>query len=302
MRLLSLTPTRTHLALVSAVSLIPLFPSLAMAAELTVGGKNYTEQLILSNMTEQYLDHLGHDVNRRDGMGSTVLRSAQENGQVDLYWEYTGTSLIVYNKVSESLSPQATYERVKALDADKGIVWLDPSDANNTYALAMRAEDAQARDIHTLEDLADAVNQGDSLIFGLDTEFYARDDGWRPLQQAYEFSIERDDLVRMNTGLIYSALQDGNVDVGLVFSTDGRIPAFDFEVLDDTLGFFPAYALTPVVREDTLNESPALADQLNTLSALLDDATMASLNASVDVERNSIEDVARAFLMANDLL
>ncbi|WP_305792329.1 glycine betaine ABC transporter substrate-binding protein, partial [Arhodomonas sp. KWT] len=124
------------------------------AAEITVGGKGFTEQLLLASMTTQYLKAEGYDVDKRDGMGSTVLRKAQTNGQVDLYWEYTGTSLITYNKVEEDLGPEETYERVKKLDAEKGLVWLEPSDANNTYALAMREDDAAKRGIETLSDLA----------------------------------------------------------------------------------------------------------------------------------------------------
>ncbi|MFP3835919.1 glycine betaine ABC transporter substrate-binding protein, partial [Chryseobacterium sp. SIMBA_028] len=87
----------------------------------------------------------------------------------------------------------------------------------------------------------------------------------------------------------YQALRDGQVDVGLVFATDGRIPAFDFTVLEDDKGYFPAYALTPVVREESLKANPELESQMNALSAELNDDTMASLNAQVDVEKKSIE-------------
>ncbi len=274
----------------------------AGAAEITVGGKNFTEQQILSNMTTQYLEGLGYDVENRAGMGSAVLRQAQENGQIDLYWEYTGTSLINYNDVTERLGPEETYERVKELDAEKGLVWLEPSAANNTYALAMREEDAEERGIATLSDLAQAINEGEDLTFALNAEFYAREDGWRPLQQAYDFRVDREDVKRMDSGLVYPALRDGDVEVGLVFATDGRIPAFDFRVLEDDQGYFPAYALTPVVREETLEANPELAEQMNTLSGLLDDETMAELNARVDVERKTIEDVAQNFLENNDLL
>jgi osmoprotectant transport system substrate-binding protein len=274
----------------------------AVSADVTVGGKNFTEQQILSNMTTQYLEGLGYDVENRSGMGSAVLRQAQENGQIDLYWEYTGTSLINYNDVTERLSPEETYQRVKELDAEKGLVWLEPSDANNTYALAMREEDAEQRGITTLSDLAQAINDGEELTFALNAEFYAREDGWRPLQEAYDFNVSRGDVKRMDSGLVYPALRDGDVEVGLVFATDGRIPAFDFRVLEDDQGYFPAYALTPVVREETLDENPDLAEQMNALSALLDDATMAELNARVDVERENIEDVAKSFLEDNELM
>lgn len=290
-----LMTTLTGLALAGAMTT-------AQASDISVGGKNFTEQQILSSMTSQYLEGLGYDVDTRSGMGSAVLRQAQENGQIDLYWEYTGTSLINFNNVSERLDPEETYERVKELDAEKGLVWLAPSAANNTYALAMRADDAEERGIHTLSDLAAAINDGESLEVGLNAEFYARDDGWRPLMEAYEFQVGRRDVSRMDTGLVYQALRDGNVDVGLVFATDGRIPAFDFHVLEDDREFFPAYALTPVVRQDTLDEFPELEEQMNALSALLDDETMAELNARVDVEREGIERVAQAFLEEHELL
>ncbi|TFH87879.1 glycine betaine ABC transporter substrate-binding protein [Billgrantia azerbaijanica] len=274
----------------------------SQAADVTVGGKNFTEQQILASMTSQYLEGLGYEVDTRAGMGSAVLRQAQENGQIDLYWEYTGTSLISFNNVSERLGPEETYQRVKELDAEKGLVWLAPSAANNTYALAMRADDAEQRGILTLSDLAQAVNDGEDLSFALNAEFYARDDGWRPLLEAYDFQVGRRDISRMDSGLVYQALRDGQVEVGLVFATDGRIPAFDFRVLEDDQAFFPAYALTPVVREETLEANPELAEQMNTLSARLDDQTMANLNAQVDVERKTIEDVARYFLTAHELL
>jgi len=290
-----LMTTLTGLALAGAMTT-------AQAADISVGGKNFTEQQILSSMTSQYLEGLGYDVDTRAGMGSAVLRQAQENGQIDLYWEYTGTSLINYNDVSERLGPEETYARVKELDAEKGLTWLAPSSANNTYALAMRADDAESRGILSLSDLAQAINDGEALEIGLNAEFYARDDGWRPLMEAYEFQVGRRDVSRMDTGLVYQALRDGDVDVGLVFATDGRIPAFDFHVLEDDREFFPAYALTPVVRQETLDEFPELEEQMNALSALLDDETMATLNARVDVDRETIERVAQHFLEEHELL
>lgn len=291
----TLTTTLTTIALASSVSL-------ANANEISVGGKNFTEQQILSTMTTQYLDSLGYDVDSRSGMGSAILRQAQENGQIDLYWEYTGTSLINYNNVTESLTPEETYQRVKELDAEKGLTWLEASDANNTYALAMREATAEELGIETLSDLAEEVNEGGDLTFALNAEFYAREDGWRPLMEAYDFRVSRSNVNRMDSGLVYQALRDEEVDVGLVFATDGRIPAFDFYVLEDDQGFFPAYALAPVVRTETLEANPELADQMNRLSDLLNDDTMASLNARVDVERETIEDVAESFLEENGLL
>jgi osmoprotectant transport system substrate-binding protein len=254
-------------------------------------------------MTAQYLDHLGYEVERRAGMGSAVLRKAQESAQIDLYWEYTGTSLLVYNKYEEKLtSPEAVYQKVRELDAEKGLVWLNPSDANNTYALAMRRADAEEKGISTLSDLTRAINDGQELTLATNAEWYSRDDGFKELQKAYGFNLDRSAIKRMDTGLTYVALKEQQVDIALVFATDGRIPAFDFVVLADDKGFFPDYAITPVVREDTLKANPQLAEQLNTLSGQLDNDKMSALNARVDVERESIEQVAQDFLNSAGLL
>ncbi|HLI14313.1 MAG TPA: glycine betaine ABC transporter substrate-binding protein [Alphaproteobacteria bacterium] len=274
----------------------------AAADTIVVGGKNFTEQQIMAAMTAELLKAHGFDVDKRAGMGSTAVRNAMENGQIDVYWEYTGTSLIVYNKVKERLSAADTYKKVKELDAGKGIVWLDPSKANNTYALAMNADEAAKLKIATISDLAKAINGGKHLTFACNAEFYARPDGLTPLEKAYGFQFRREDIKRMDSGLTYQALKEHQVDVALVFATDGRIPAFHFVVLKDDKDYFPAYALTPVVRKAILDKHPEIAKLLNALSAKLDDHTMAKLNASVDVDKKSVENVAQDFLKSQKLI
>lgn len=278
------------------------FSGVAAAETIVVGGKNFTEQQLLTSMTAQYLRGLGYEVDTRAGMGSAVLRSAQENGQVDVYWEYTGTGLVVYNHVNERLGRLEGYERVRELDMEKGLVWLNPSDANNTYALAMRAEQADAMNIKTLSDMAAAINDGQELVLASNAEWYAREDGFRPFAEAYDFRLPRDQIKRMDSGLTYIALKEGEVDLALVFATDGRIPAFDFVLLEDDRNFFPDYAITPVVRQQTLEDHPQLEQQLNRLSSLLDNTVMSGLNARVDVDKEEIEKVARHFLEQHDLI
>lgn len=292
---------RSFLRLASAALALAALPLAAQAQTIVVGGKNFTEQQIMSEMTTQLLKAKGFTVDKRAGLGTAPLRQAQEAGQIDLYWEYTGTSLITFNKVSDKMDAAATYARVKELDAAKGLVWLNPSKANNTYALAMRKKDADAKGIKTLDDLASKAKSGEGLKFGCNAEFYARPDGLVPLQKAYGFEFGRENVVRMDTGLVYQALRDSQVDVGLVFATDGRVPAFDFVILTDTKGYFPTYAMTPVIRKETLDKNPKLAEILNGLSAKLDDATMAKLNASVDVDKRTVEEVAAGFLKAQSL-
>lgn len=279
----------------------------ARAEALVVGGKDFTEQLLIAEMTTRLLSAKEFAVDLRAGMGSQVLRTAQENGQVDIYWEYTGTALINYLGISDKLSADEVYKKVKELDAERGLVWLNPSRANNTYALAMNRAEAKELGIVTLSDLAREVNArtGDSksrLTLASNAEFYARADGLKPLQETYGFAFRREDIMRMVSGLTYQALKDHYVDVATVFATDGRIPAFDFVVLRDDKGYFPAYALTPVVRQEVLQNSPEIAHILDALSAVLNDETIAKLNASVDVERSTIESVATSFLKDHGMI
>lgn len=272
----------------------------AQADEIKVGGKNFTEQLLLAEITSELLEAKGFDVAKLDGMGTSVLRAAQENGQVDIYWEYTGTSLITFNKIEDKLTAEETYAKVKELDAQVGITWLDASHANNTYALAVRASDDKG--LSTLSDLAAAYNGDTAPKMGVNAEFPKRPDGLPGLEETYGFDIGRKDIAPMQSGLIYDALKGGQVDVGLVFATDGRIAAFDFKVLVDDKGFFPAYAITPTIRTEVLEAHPEIGVLLNGVSAVLTDDLMQSLNARVDVDKETIEDVASSFLAEQGLI
>jgi osmoprotectant transport system substrate-binding protein len=285
-----------------AAAVLAIGAGSASAQTVVVGGKNFTEQQVMAEMTSQLLKAKGLTVDKRSGLGTAALRQAQESGQIDVYWEYTGTSLITFNKVTDKLDAAATYAKVKELDAGKGLVWLNPSKANNTYALAMRKKDGAEKGIKSISDLAAKIKGGQALKLASNAEFYSRPDGLAPLQEKYGFEFGRENVVRMDTGLVYQALRDSQVDVGLVFATDGRIPAFDFVVLTDDKGYFPTYAMTPVARKETLDKNPQLADALNSLSAKLDDSVMARLNATVDVEKKTVEEVATSFLKQAGLM
>lgn len=279
-----------------------LMATQAYGQDIVVGGKNFTEQLLLAEMTAQMLSAKGFNVEKRDGLGSTVLRQAQENGQIDVYWEYTGTSLVTYNGVEEKLDPAETLARVRELDGAKGLTWLDPSAANNTYAFAVKNGAEGTAGMTTLSDMAARFNEGAPVDIAVNAEFPRRPDGMPGVQEAYGFTVGRANLKSMDSGLTYQALNEGQVDVALVFATDGRIAAFDFVVLEDDQNFFPAYAIAPVIRTEVLDANPSLEEILGSMAAVLDDATMQALNARVDVERETIEDVATSFLTEQGLL
>ena len=275
----------------------------AAAQTIVVGGKAFTEQQIMTAMTVALLKAKGFTPDRKAGMGSAAVRAALENGQIDVYWEYTGTALGVYHKVTDKFpSAEAAYQRIKELDAAKGIVWLNMSAVNNTYGFAMNKDDAQKRGIVTMSDLAKAIKGGAKLTFASNAEFYARPDGLPGWQTAYGFEFDRDNVKRMDTGLTYSALKDRQVDTAVVFATDGRIPAFNFVVLKDDKNYAAPYNLTPVVRKEVLDKNPKLADALNSVAAKLNDENMAKLNASVDVDKKTPEEVAESFLKSNGLI
>jgi osmoprotectant transport system substrate-binding protein len=279
-------------------------PSLPAAAQaVVIGAKEFTEQLLVAEMTAQLLRSSGLSPHKGTGFATTGVRSLQERGIVDLYWEYTGTSLTTFNQVTEKLSPEQAYARVKALDAERGLVWLAPSKVNNTYALAMRASDARNKGIDRMSDLASKVRAGDVHRLASTVEFVTRDDGLKPLEQEYGFQFGDGNVVPMDTASIYAVLgRPSPFDVGVVFATDGRISAFDLKVLRDDRHFFPSYILAPVIRRATLERLPQIREPLEKLAARIDNDTMTVLNAAVDLQGRRVEDVASEFLLSQGLL
>lgn len=276
-------------------------PLVAQAADVRIGTKGFTENILAGEITKQYLESKGIGTKLTSGLGSNVVRQALVSGQIDLYWEYTGPALVNYHK-TPGIPRARMVDKLNELDGPNGLEWLDSSKVNDTYALAVRRETAQSKGLRTTSDLAAAVNAGKKITFGCNAEFYARKDGLMPMQQAYGFSFPREDIVRMDSGLIYQALRDGQVDVGLVFSTDGRIPAFDFVLLEDDRQYHIPQVMTPVVTKAALAAHPELKALMRNISSRLDEDVMSKLNAEVDVEKKTIPDVAAGFLKSAGLV
>jgi osmoprotectant transport system substrate-binding protein len=284
-----------------------LFAGFAQAAEkplLRIGARVFTEQTLLAELTAQYLRGKNYDVQITGGLGSTLARSAQETGQLDLVWEYTGVSLVSYNHIDEKLDSQQTYERVKALDAKKGLTWLSPSKFNNTYALALPKKIAdQYPQINSMSDLSTVLKDEakEGHIVALDTEFANRSDGLVGMVKHYDMNLNRENTRQMDAGLVYTALRNGQVFAGLVYTTDGRLNAFRLKVLQDDRHYFPDYTAAPVVRQAYLEQHPDLSGLLKPLADLLDNASMRELNARVDVDHQSPSAVAADFLRTHPL-
>jgi osmoprotectant transport system substrate-binding protein len=274
------------------------------ASNLVIGGKNFTEQYVLVELTTQYLRARGYTVDARTGLGSVLLRSAQQNGQLDITWEYTGTAALVYDKLTEKMTPDEMYLRVKQIDAKQGLVWLNKSPLNNTYALGLPAEVARKTGIRTISQLAAKMAsdpRGTRHVFGMDAEFANRADGLKPLEAAYGMQFSRAETRQMDPGLVYTALHNNQLGVGLVYTTDGRVKGFGIVPLEDDRHYFPAYNATPVVRAPILQQNPQLAGQLNALAAALNNDAMLEMNKRVDIDGQSVQAVAADFLRTHRL-
>ncbi|MBH3427273.1 glycine betaine ABC transporter substrate-binding protein [Pseudomonas alkylphenolica] len=280
-----------------------LFSGFAQAATkpvIRLGARVFTEQTVLAEITARYLNQNGFDVRITGGLGSNLARSAHETGQLDMVWEYTGVSLVSYNHIEERMpSAAATYAKVKELDARKDLIWLAPSKFSNTYALALPRKIAeQYPQVNTISELNQVLREEKDRnhVVALDTEFANRPDGLVGLTETYDLQLTRRNIRQMDAGLVYTALRNGQVFSGLVYTTDGRLSAFDLKLLEDDKHYFPDYTAAPVVRKEVLDAHPQLATLLKPLAEQLDDQTMRELNAKVDVEHQSPGKVAAEYL------
>ncbi|WP_322615787.1 glycine betaine ABC transporter substrate-binding protein [Pseudomonas sp. BIC9C] len=284
-----------------------LFAGFAQAADkplIRIGARVFTEQTLLAEITSQYLGSKGYDAQITGGLGSNLARSAHESGQLDMLWEYTGVSLVAYNHVSEKLDSEQSYARVKELDAKKGLVWLTPSKFSNTYALALPKNVVdEYPQINSISDLNKVLRDEarTNHLVALDTEFANRSDGLDGMVKLYGMNLTRKNIRQMDAGLVYTALRNGQVFAGLVYTTDGRLNAFGLKLLEDDMHYFPDYTAAPVVRQAYLDTHPKLAEQLQPLAELFDDETMRQINARVDVDHEHPAAGAAYFLRQHPL-
>jgi osmoprotectant transport system substrate-binding protein len=269
-------------------------------AQVAVGAKNFTEELILGELYAQVLEGHGLRIARKLNLGGTdIAMEALRRGEIDLYPEYTGTALLTQLKRPPIGDGKQIYAIVKAAyKRQYALTWLDPAPANNTQALATTGPIAAKYNIHTLSQLAAAAPQ---LRLGAIPEFLKRSDGLPGLQHVYGgFAFKETRLI--DIGLKYKALLIGDVDVVVAFGTDGEIVGDHLTVFVDDKHFWPAYNVAPVVRDQTLQAYPAIAAQLNSIAPLLTDRVMRSLNDEVEgTQKREAADVARDFIKAHGL-
>ena len=285
-----------------------ILTSLLVASDkiVVIGAKNFTENFILAELAKQLLESKGFKIKNKTGVGSTVARKALEIGQIDLYYEYTGTAYSVFHKGGDlniMRDKDKLYKWLKEMDGKKGLIWLKPLNINNTYTLMIQKKISEKLKIISISDLKKYMSKiSKPLSMAVDAEFYGRPDGFQALSDYYNFDKNKYIVRIMDPGLTYLSLVKGLVDVAMGFSTDGRITHYDFINLIDNKYFFPVYNPAPVVRKNTLEAYPEVENILNILVEVITLDAMRNLNYESDVLHKSINRICKKFLLDKKLI
>jgi osmoprotectant transport system substrate-binding protein len=260
---------------------------------ITVGSKNFTEQLVLGEIAAQQLERKLHvPVQRQLNLGGTLLaHEAIQKGDIDIYPEYTGTASSVVLKKSVPSDPASAYLLVKDEYLKRyGLIWLPPLGFNNTFAMVVRSQDAQKLS-------AQKLSSADSRQWrlGIGYEFLTRPDGLHRLNEVYGLQWEGTPR-SMDLGLLYQALRQKKVDMAAANSTDAALTDARFTVLEDDRRAFPPYNACFVVRKTLVDQQRGVEMALTMLSHHLDAETMRRLNRRVEIDHQPITKVVREFL------
>lgn len=270
-------------------------------ASFTVGSKEFTESIVLGKITAKVLENAGAKVTDKTGItGTATVREALESGEVDMYWEYTGTGWVNILGNTTTEVPDDLYKAVSDADAKNKVAWLEPAPFEDTYRIAVSDDFAKKNDISTTSDAAAYIkaHPDDSDICAA-SEFINRDDGLPGLENAYGIAFS--DVVELDLNLVYTQIGK-KCPFGEVFSTDGRIVSQKLTVLDDDKSFFVEYLGALTLRQDVLDEYPAISDIMAPVSKALTNEVVTDLNARVDVDAEKPDDVVSDWLDSEGLL
>ncbi len=285
----------------SALALLACSGCAPGTPELTVGSKNFTEQLILGELLAQYLRSTCRmPVNGRYYLAGTyICQQAILAGRIDTYVEYTGTALAAILKASYAGDPAAVYNLVKSQYQSRFHLDVMPAlGFNNSFAMVMRGDDAQRLGVKTLSQLATVAPQ---LRLGVGYEFLERQDGYPGLVRTYRLRFAEAPRV-MDLGLLYRALQNRSVDIVAGSNTDGLIAALKLVVLDDDKHYFPPYDAVPIARPALLQQCPPAQAAFQRLGGSISANDMRAMNYAVDGEKKDAGEVARRFLVNHRLI
>lgn len=278
-------------------------PSALKGVKVSVGSKEFDEQLVLGQLTIKMMCAAGADVkDETNTKGSTQTRKKLIDGVTDVVWEYTGTGWINYLGHDKPITdPQKQYDAVKKEDLAKNkLLWGPLAPFNNTYAFAVTDEFAQKNNLKTHSDMAAYIKKNPSATVCVESEFAARPDGYPGFKKTY--GITGGKLKSLGTGVVYTQLDKGNCDFGEIFTTDGRLAALGLTVLDDDKGYFPLYNGVAVTRADFDKQHPEMLEVLAPLSKELTTDTMTDLNKKISSDGEPADKIAEDFLKEKGFL
>jgi osmoprotectant transport system permease protein len=270
------------------------------SARIRIGSKHFSEQLILGELIAQIIEaRTNLKVDRRFNLGGTMIcHGALLNNEIDIYPEYTGTSLAAILKKQVAGNADTVLHTVAAYYKKfYHATWLAPFGFNNTWVLLASPKNRLLSSTETISDLQPFAER---LRVGLTAEFAERPDGYPGLIRAYGLRFGK--VNDLDPNIAYEAVAQGSLDVAAANSTDGRIQAYGLRVLKDDRHFFPPYEAAPVARNDVLIRHPEIAGVMKSLSGRIDDRTMQRLNFQVDSLKRSPAAVVHEFLSSERLL
>ncbi|GEO16409.1 ABC transporter substrate-binding protein [Microvirga aerophila] len=283
----------------------------AAKADVVVSSKIDTEGSVLGNIILLTLNANGIKTQDRIQLGATpVVRKAITAGEIDIYPEYTGNAGFFFNKADDPLWKDAAkgYDAAKKLDYDANkIVWLTPSPANNTWAIALRKDVAEPNKLATLSDFGKWVSGGGKVILAASAEFVNSAAALPAFQAAYGFKMKPEQLIVLSGGdtaatIKAAAEQTNGANAAMVYGTDGGIAPSGLVVLADDKGVQPVYAPAPIIREQALKENPKIAEVLKPVFESLNLTTLQDLNARVQVGGEAARAVATDYLKSKGFL
>ncbi|MEO7143150.1 MAG: glycine betaine ABC transporter substrate-binding protein [Bryobacteraceae bacterium] len=287
--------TKIFLGLTLVVALVMVVVAgCARARHLTVGSKNFSEQLILGEIVAQHLENRLHEkIARKLDLGGTlVAHQAIVNGEIDLYPEYTGTALASILKEPPVSDPAAVLEKVRVGYRHWNLEWMNPLGFDNTFAMAIRNEDAEERHATTL---SEAAQYAPGWKLGVGYEFVQRADGLAGLLTTYGLHV-KGSVKTMDLGLLYQGLQQRQVDMVAGSATDGLLSILPVKVLVDDRHYFPPYQAAFIVRSQALTGYSGLREALGELDGKISTDAMRKMNYQLDGKHRPIREIAREFL------
>ncbi|KQT45766.1 hypothetical protein ASG47_12510 [Devosia sp. Leaf420] len=280
-------------------------------AQVVVSSKIDTEGGVLGNIIKQVLENNNIQVEDRIQLGATpIVREAIIAGEIDIYPEYTGNAAFFFDKADDPLwnNAESAYNEAAKLDLEANkIVWLTPSPANNTWAVAIRNDVAETNNLTTFTEFGAWVAGGGEVKLAASSEFVNSPAALPKFQEVYGFTLTPDQLVVLSGGdtaatIAAAAQQTNGVNAAMVYGTDGGIAPSGLKVLEDDKGVQPVYQPAPIIRDEVLKEYPQITELLKPVFEGLTLEVLQDLNGRVQVGGEPAAAVATDYLTKNGFL